>query len=284
MRASECCSWSALRCAAAGRGACVGGPTCLEWPRESGCLKKESGSFLILMGRDDGCRLALLGFITALKRASSSVCESPRTCTICCPAGGAPWCASMSPKFGVAAKKKLNSTQNGTNKAQKSGRVRRGRCSAALLIGFVYNFCPHQHPHPPTPAAPPLNFCVLACLFRAVTSRGFNRLRKETRSPGMKGEEELFKPGFAVRNERKRCRSSMPPTYLQADRPFPPFSLSLSVCLWSCRGNKKLKKSQPGKKKKKTLAARPTPSSAANSGDKINDVSSKKKKQNNKYT
>lgn len=78
------------------------GPTCLECPRESGCLKKESGSFLILIGREAGCRDALLGFITALKRASSSVCESPRTCTICCPAGGAPWCASMSPKFGVA--------------------------------------------------------------------------------------------------------------------------------------------------------------------------------------
>lgn len=39
----------------------------------------------------------------------------------------------------------------------------------------------------------------------------------------------------------------MPPTYLQADRPFPPFSLSLS--LYSCRGNEKLKKSQPGKGK-----------------------------------
>lgn len=76
--------------------------TCLEWPRESGCLKKESGSFLILMGSEDGCRADLLGFITALKRASSSVCESPRTCTICCPAGGAPRCASMSPKFLVS--------------------------------------------------------------------------------------------------------------------------------------------------------------------------------------
>lgn len=119
MRTSECFSWITLRCAAARRGVFVGGPTCLEWPRESGCLKKESGSFLILMGRDGGCRLALLGFITALKRASSSVCESPRTCTICCPAGGAPWCASMSPKFGVTAKK-LNSTHRTGRTKQKS--------------------------------------------------------------------------------------------------------------------------------------------------------------------
>lgn len=82
---------------------------CLEWPRESGCLKKESGSFLILMGREDGCLADLLGFITALKRASSSVCESPRTCTICCPAGGAPRCASMSPK--VWCRNKSSSSQ-----------------------------------------------------------------------------------------------------------------------------------------------------------------------------
>ena len=95
------------------------GPTCLEWPLESGCLKKDSGSFLILMGRD-GCRLALLGFITALKSASSSVCESPRTCTICWPAGGAPWCASMSPKFGVTAKKLKCNTETGGTK-QKVG-------------------------------------------------------------------------------------------------------------------------------------------------------------------
>lgn len=109
-------------CVAAGRGVLVGGPTCLEWPRESGCLKKESGSFLILMGRDDGCRLALLGFITALKRASSSVCESPRTCTICCPAGGAPWCASMSPKFGVTAKKQKNKKKklNSTHRTERT--------------------------------------------------------------------------------------------------------------------------------------------------------------------
>lgn len=102
--------------------AVISGPTCLEWPRESGCLKKESGSFLILMGREAGCRVALVGFITALKRASSSVCESPRTCTICCPAGGAPRCASMSPKFGVATNLSISSITH-TDK-RISGRAR----------------------------------------------------------------------------------------------------------------------------------------------------------------
>lgn len=186
-----------------------GGPTCLEWPRESGCLKKESGSFLILMGRDDGCRAALLGFITALKRASSSVCESPRTCTICCPAGGAPWCASMSPKFGVTAKK-LHLTHRNGGKRQKVEARYRGtpeRCAFHwICLPFV--------PPPAPPPAPLMNFCVLACLFGAVTSQGFDRLREEQRSPRTKDEEEPFKSGFAVRNKCKHCRSYMPPTYL----------------------------------------------------------------------
>lgn len=62
-------------------GFCGGGLTCLEWDFGSGGLKKESGSFLILIGREGGTIL-FFGFITALKRASKSVSESPRTCTI----------------------------------------------------------------------------------------------------------------------------------------------------------------------------------------------------------
>lgn len=68
--------------------------TCLEWDLGSGGLKKESGSFLILIGTDGGTA-ALLGFITALKSASRSVSESPRTWTTWCPAGGLCWLGSM---------------------------------------------------------------------------------------------------------------------------------------------------------------------------------------------
>lgn len=68
--------------------------TCLEWDLGSGGLKKESGSFLILIGTDGGTA-APLGFITALKSASRSVSESPRTWTTWCPAGGLCWLGSM---------------------------------------------------------------------------------------------------------------------------------------------------------------------------------------------
>lgn len=55
--------------------------TCREWALGSGGLKKESGSFLSRMGSVCGT-LAPLGFMTALKSASRSVSESPRTWTI----------------------------------------------------------------------------------------------------------------------------------------------------------------------------------------------------------
>lgn len=74
-----------------------GGLTCLEWDFGSGGLKKESGSFLILMGTEGGT-IVLFGFITALKSASRSVSESPRTWTIWCPAGGLCWLGSIVPK------------------------------------------------------------------------------------------------------------------------------------------------------------------------------------------
>lgn len=74
-----------------------GGLTCLEWDFGSGGLKKESGSFLILMGTDGGT--LLFGFITALKSASRSVSESPRTWTIWCPAGGLCWLGSIVPNL-----------------------------------------------------------------------------------------------------------------------------------------------------------------------------------------
>lgn len=74
-----------------------GGLTCLEWDLGSGGLKKESGSFLILMGTDWGTT-APFGFITALNSASRSVSESPRTCTIWCPAGGLCWLGSIVPQ------------------------------------------------------------------------------------------------------------------------------------------------------------------------------------------
>lgn len=70
-----------------GRGQRSGEVTCREWDLGSGGLKKESGSFRSLMGTVWGT-LAVLGFMTALKSASRSVSESPRTCTIWCPAGG----------------------------------------------------------------------------------------------------------------------------------------------------------------------------------------------------
>lgn len=73
-----------------------GGLTCLEWDFGSGGLKNESGSFLILMGTDGGT-MVFLGFMTALKRASRSVSESPRTWTIWCPTGGLCWLGSMVP-------------------------------------------------------------------------------------------------------------------------------------------------------------------------------------------
>lgn len=74
-----------------------GGLTCLEWDFGSGGLKNESGSFLILMGTDGGT-MVFFGFITALKSASRSVSESPRTWTIWCPAGGLCWLGSIVPK------------------------------------------------------------------------------------------------------------------------------------------------------------------------------------------
>jgi len=64
-----------------------GGLTCLEWDFGSGGLKNESGSFLILIGTEGGT-MVFFGFITALKRASRSVSESPRTWTIWWPTGG----------------------------------------------------------------------------------------------------------------------------------------------------------------------------------------------------
>lgn len=70
---------------------------CLEWDFGSGGLKKESGSFLILMGTEGGT-MVFFGFITALKSASRSVSESPRTWTIWCPAGGLCWLGSIVPK------------------------------------------------------------------------------------------------------------------------------------------------------------------------------------------
>lgn len=74
-----------------------GGLTCLEWDFGSGGLKKESGSFLSLMGTEGGT-MVFFGFITALKSASRSVSESPRTWTIWCPAGGLCWLGSIVPK------------------------------------------------------------------------------------------------------------------------------------------------------------------------------------------
>lgn len=74
-----------------------GGLTCLEWDFGSGGLKKESGSFLILIGTEGGT--LLFGFITALKSASRSVSESPRTWTIWCPAGGLCWLGSIVPNL-----------------------------------------------------------------------------------------------------------------------------------------------------------------------------------------
>ena len=71
-----------------GNGETGGAVTCREWDLGSGGLKKESGSFRSLMGTVCGT-LAVLGFMTALKSASRSVSESPRTCTIWWPAGGA---------------------------------------------------------------------------------------------------------------------------------------------------------------------------------------------------
>lgn len=68
--------------------------TCLEWDFGSGGLKKESGSFLILIGTEEGT-MVFFGFITALKRVSRSVSESPRTWIIWCPAGGLCWLGSM---------------------------------------------------------------------------------------------------------------------------------------------------------------------------------------------
>ncbi len=79
-------------------GFCGGGLalTCLEWDFGSGGLKNESGSFLILIGTEGGM-MVFFGFITALNRASRSVSESPRTWTICWPAGGLCWLGSMTP-------------------------------------------------------------------------------------------------------------------------------------------------------------------------------------------
>lgn len=65
-----------------------GAATCREWDLGSGGLKKESGSLRSRMGTVCGT-LAVLGFMTALKSASRSVSESPRTCTTWWPAGGA---------------------------------------------------------------------------------------------------------------------------------------------------------------------------------------------------
>lgn len=98
-----------------------GGLTCLEWDFGSGGLKKESGSFLILMGTEGGT-MVLLGFMTALKSASRSVSESPRTWTIWCPAGGLCWLGSIVPtkqnKTKKTFQKKLQSRSK--NKVQSN--------------------------------------------------------------------------------------------------------------------------------------------------------------------
>ncbi len=70
--------------------------TCLEWDFGSGGLKNESGSFLILIGTEGGM-IVFFGFITALKRASRSVSESPRTWMIWWPTGVLCWLGSMTP-------------------------------------------------------------------------------------------------------------------------------------------------------------------------------------------
>lgn len=70
--------------------------TCLEWDFGSGGLKNESGSFLILIGTEGGM-MVFFGFITALKRASRSVSESPRTWMIWWPTGVLCWLGSMTP-------------------------------------------------------------------------------------------------------------------------------------------------------------------------------------------
>lgn len=90
-----------------------GGLTCLEWDFGSGGLKKESGSFLILMGTDGGT-MVFLGFMTALKSASRSVSESPRTWTIWCPAGGLCWLGSIVPNANF---------ERGEGRGKKSSKV-----------------------------------------------------------------------------------------------------------------------------------------------------------------
>lgn len=174
--------------------------TCLEWPRGSGCLKKESGSFLILMGREAWCLPSLLGFITALKRASSSVCESPRTCTICCPAGGAPRCASMSPKFAVETNLSKSSI---THKEQAENERQHRKAWMRVSAAGSEQICLHfLVPDPP----PHLNFCVVARLSEAVTSRKLfscgqkinPQVNKSTERDSERGS--LTKPIWAAHN------------------------------------------------------------------------------------
>ena len=103
-----------------------GGLTCLEWDFGSGGLKKESGSFLILMGTEGGT-IVFFGFITALKSASRSVSESPRTWTIWCPAGGLCWLGSIVPQksanFMCPGKKKSRGQEKKKNPSQKKFRA-----------------------------------------------------------------------------------------------------------------------------------------------------------------
>lgn len=134
--------------------------TCLECPRGSGGLKKESGSFLILIGTDDGCLDASLGFITLLNRASSSFCESPRTCTTCRPLR----CASMSPEVGVEAN--LQKTkQNKPLKENFSGANRKKVGDSERSKRATYDhICLHFLPHPPPFFPPPFPLIFYVCV------------------------------------------------------------------------------------------------------------------------
>lgn len=192
------------------------------------------------MGREAGCRDALLGFITALKRASSSVCESPRTCTICCPAGGAPWCASMSPKFDVAT--------NLSSITQTGFRINTGRFKSRWALELwtdLFTVCA-----PPPPSLP--HPFELLCPCVSVSNRNISGFTVKTKLTIVNKIRlsTIKRSSVKINVSIVPHVTCLPHTFKQTDR-FPPLSFSVFL-----QGKEETEKSQPGKRNKTKHAGR----------------------------
>ena len=158
--------------------------------------------------------------------------------------------------FGVATKSVEKKKSSITDKREKQENHRQGPVKAdasGVMIGFVYTFRPPPSPLP----TPRLNFLCPCASVRSCNISEVNRLGKQKAIPGRRRRRSAIneKKSEDRRAERRTTRY-MPPTYLQAARPFPlslspspslSLSLSLSLCIPAGRRKKRKKK-----KKKET--------------------------------